>query len=216
MSAGAAAWAFLKASGNRFVVQNANRILERTGLDKMAIGLFGRLLQTKPEPYLQNAIVAGGHNGRAPEFRARFARNGKNGAFYLEYRTAFGGLGPTGWTMPRKIEVARQDRFAVGEMVEFTIISRFEHEREGVSWFFGLRPDLLQGHPRDTLNPDAHFQGRVTFLADDDTTQHCYFIVATSDRASMPTVTGEHMFSHIYEWEGRPMPNADPEALFKH
>ena len=198
--------------GDRLVSQNTNKMLERLGLDKVLV----RLLPSKTLKPLQHAIVVAGDGNRPPEFRARFAVNGKDGIFYLEQSMAVGGIGTSGmWTLPRKIEVARQDRFAPGITIDFPIFGRFEHDREGTMYFFGSRLDLVEGYPRDSLNPLSHYQGRITFQSDGGAEQHCYFIVATGNQGVVPTVTGEHMFSHVWEWEGKVPPNTNPRALFK-
>jgi hypothetical protein len=148
---------------------------------------------------------------RPPEYRARFVRNGSNALFYVEYSMS----SPTGWTQPRKIKTFDVERFAAGQIVSFPI-AQICQTKEGVRWCIGLPvEDAKEGVLRDMLNSQAHYRGRVTLLTKDNLTQHCYFILATNENSAMPVVTGEHMFSHMFEWEGKTSPNGNYKSLFK-
>jgi hypothetical protein len=48
-----------------------------------------------------------------------------------------------------------------------------------------------------------------------DVAQSCYFVAhGHKDMSIMPDVLGEHMFSHLWEWEGKAAPNGNAASLF--
>ena len=79
--------------------------------------------------YLSDAIVVSGHDGTVPSFRARFARNGRDAAFYTEYSVFFGGYGG-GWTAPITIPIRNVARFTQGETISIPL-TRVVETREG-------------------------------------------------------------------------------------
>lgn len=166
-----------------------------------------------PRKYLESSAVFEGFNSDLPVFRAIFARNGRSARFYFEVSLHHPGFG-SGWTQPRKFLVAERDRFAEGEVVTFKMIGRCETSG-GTRWYFGPEPKLQNGYPENMLNDHSHWRGRVTFLADDDTNEYCYFIVSARAYDDMPDVVGQHIFDHMFEWEAKPAPNGDTASLYR-
>ena len=161
--------------------------------------------------YLSDAIIASGRGDTAPLFRARFARNGREGVFYIEYSVFFGGYGG-GWTSPITIPILSVARFTQGETISIPLV-RSVDTQEGARWQFG--EEMKNGFPVHMVGGGHAYRGRVKFLSEDDVAQSCYFVAHShEDMSKMPDVLGEHMFSHIWEWEGKAAPNGDAASLF--
>ena len=161
--------------------------------------------------YLSDAIIAAGSGDTAPLFRARFARNGREGVFYIEYSLFFGGYGG-GWTSPITLPIRRVARFTQGQIVSIPLVRSVETQ-EGARWQFG--EEMKNGFPVHMVGGGVVYRGRVKFLSEDDVAQYCYFVAHShKDMSIMPDVLGEHMFSHIWEWEGKAAPNGDAASLF--
>lgn len=164
-----------------------------------------------PVSVLQSASIFDGQANLPPNYRARFSRNGRDARFYVEFSFFFGGYGG-GWTEPTKLLVRTTNRFAEGEAVTFPLM-RSVQTREGARWQFG--EEMKDGFPVHGFGPDILIRGRVTTLMGDDTTRHCYFIgFQGSDMTVTPKITGEHIWAHEHEWEGRRPPNGEGESLF--
>lgn len=181
-----------------------------------AIGLVGARIfgprTSKPgNQYLSDAIVVSGHGNAAPSFCARFARNGREAVFYIEFSSYYPGSAG-GWTSPITIRVASASRFTQGETITFPLMRSVE-TREGVRWQFGEA--MQDGFPVHMIGGDRFYRGRVKCLSADDVAQSCYFFArAYKDMSIMPDVYGEHLLSHLWEWEGKPPPNGNAASLF--
>jgi hypothetical protein len=161
--------------------------------------------------YLSDAIIVSGSGETAPLFRARFARNGREAAFYTEYSMFSGAYGGA-WTSPITIPIRSLARFTQGETVSIPLVRSVETQ-EGARWQFG--EEMKNGFPVHMVGGGRVYRGRVKFLSEDDVAQYCYFVAHShKDMSIMPDVLGEHMFSHIWEWEGKAAPNGDAASLF--
>lgn len=171
-------------------------------------------LPPNPSSFLSDAIVVDGDGSKPPSYRARFARNGRDGAFYIEVSYYVGMYG-SGWTQTWKKLMLNTRRFSVGEMIDFPLVRRIS-SAEGTRWFWGSPPqEATDEPPVGMLNERCSCRGRVTFLSTDDTEEHCYFVLTTGADKEYPRAMGEHMFAHMLEWEGlKPRPG-DPETLLK-
>src|SRR5258706_9300452 len=82
-----------------------------------------------------------------------------------------------------------------------------------VRWQFG--EEMKNGFPVHMVGSERVYRGRVKFLSEDDMAQYCYFVAHShKDMSIMPDVLGEHMFSHLWEWEGKAAPNGNAASLF--
>ena len=169
--------------------------------------------------YLSAAVVVAGVGSAAdmryPEYRARFGRNGRDATFLIEYSIHFSGVGPaSGWSKSKKTQVFYRDRFSSSEEVTFSLVSPCMTDG-GTRWSFGPLAEV-DGTNEPLIGLGVYYRGRVTMLATDDTEEHCYFILKTNENGNeLPEVTGEHMFAHAWEWEGRDPPNGDARVLFR-
>lgn len=160
---------------------------------------------------LSDAIIVSGRDDTAPSFRARFARNGREAVFYIEYSAFSGGYGG-GWTSPITIPIRCVARFTQGETVSIPLMRSVE-TREGVRWQFG--EEMKDGFPVHMIGSERFYRGRVKCLSENDMAQSCYFVAhGHKDMSIMPDVLGEHMFSHLWEWEGKAAPNGNAASLF--
>jgi hypothetical protein len=161
--------------------------------------------------HLSDAIIVSGSGETAPLFRARFAQNGREAVFYIEYSMFSGGYGG-GWTSPITIPIRNVARFTQGETVSIPLMRSVE-TREGVRWQFG--EEMKNGFPVHMVGGGRVYRGRMKFLSEDDIAQSCYFVARShKDMSIMPDVLGEHMFSHLWEWEGKAAPNGNAASLF--
>src|SRR4051794_28573017 len=86
--------AWLVLSLGLFLIAHAVRVWKKAGSTIIQPG----------NRILKDAAVVDGSENRPPEFRGRFAENGRNAAFYIEYSFARGGIGASNrWTQPRKV-----------------------------------------------------------------------------------------------------------------
>lgn len=164
-----------------------------------------RSARSAREPYLSDAIVVDGIANNPPEYRARFRRGGSDAVFFVEYRWQ-ASSGPR----QKKVKAFELKKFMQGDVVSFHIFTSSEIEGK-TFWRFGL-----QGHEdlrRNTLSNESKFPCRVTLLTHDNMTQHFYFTYWMED--GRPRVLGEHMFSHMFEWEGKTPPNGNHRSLFR-
>jgi hypothetical protein len=162
---------------------------------------------------LSDAIIVAGRGDAAPCFRARFAQNGREAVFYIEYSVFSGGYGG-GWTLPITIPIRSVPRFTKGETVSIPLMRSVETS-EGVRWQFG--EEMKDGFPVHMVGSERVYRGRVKCLSEDDVPQSCYFVAhGHKDVSIMPNVLGEHMFSHLWEWEGKAAPNGNAASLFNH
>ena len=111
------------------------------------------------KPYLSDAIVVSGKDGTVPSFRARFARNGRDAAFYIEYSVFFGGVGG-GWTVPITVPIQTVGRFTRGETIPIPLM-RVVETREGPRWQFG--EEMKNGFPVHMIGGGHIYRGRVQF-----------------------------------------------------
>ena len=109
------------------------------------------------KPYLSDAIVVSGKDGTVPSFRARFARNGRDAAFYIEYSVFFGGVGG-GWTVPITVPIQTVGRFTRGETIPIPLM-RVVETREGPRWQFG--EEMKNGFPVHMIGGGHIYRGRV-------------------------------------------------------
>jgi hypothetical protein len=162
--------------------------------------------------YMSDAIIVSGRDETAPSFRGRFARNGREGMFYIEYSGFFGGSGG-GWSTPITLPIPQHvPRFTQGQTVSIPLL-RSVQTREGARWQFG--EEMRDGFPVHMVGGGSVYRGRVKFLSEDDIAQSCYFVALShADMSIMPDVLGEHVFSHAWEWEGKVAPNGNAASLF--
>ena len=121
---------------------------------------------------------------------------------------AYGGA----WTSPITIPIRSVERFTQGQTVSIPLVRSVE-TKEGARWQFG--EEMKNGFPVHMVGGGVVYRGRVKCLSEDDVAQHCYFVAHShKDMSIMPDVLGEHMFSHIWEWEGKAAPNGDAASLF--
>ena len=164
-------------------------------------------------PTLCDAIVAAGNpSGKAPEFRARFARNGHDASFWIEYSMCT----PHGWTDMRKSRAYLQDRFVRNETVSFPLMEKITFRGEEL-WRFKTSPAFSDDEmPIDIVGRERHYQGRVVTVIENTTEEFCYFIVSFHTSADdAPQVIGQHMFDHMFKWEGKSVPTGDASSLFE-
>jgi hypothetical protein len=92
-------------------------------------------------------------------------------------------------------------------------LMRVVETREGPRWQFG--EEMKNGFPVHMIGGGHVYRGRVKFLSRDDVAQYCYFVAQShKDMSKMPDVFGEHLFSHLWEWEGKIPPNGSAASLF--
>ena len=167
-----------------------------------------------PAATLESVLIVGGHPGRPPEYRARFRTSGRDGAIYLEHESFSGEYGG-GWTVRQVILLQRIERYIDGEQVILPLCGVME-TKEGPRWHWQPAERNETGYPQNMIGINWTYRGRVRFVSSGDKSESCYFIATTRDHSEMPHVTGEHMFAHIQEWEGRMSRNGNPRTLFKH
>jgi hypothetical protein len=168
-------------------------------------------LACHPPTLCDAIVVAGAPSGKAPEFRARFARNGHDASFWIEYSMCT----PHGWTEIVKRHAYLKDRFVRKETVSFPLIEKITFGREEL-WRFKTSPAFSDdGMPIDMVGRERDYQGRVVTIIENTTEEFCYFIVSFPASADAPQVTGQHMFDHMFKWEGKSVPTGDASSLFK-
>jgi hypothetical protein len=115
------------------------------------------------KPYLSDPIVVSGEDGTVPSFRARFARNGRDAAFYIEYSVFF-----RQWTIPITVLIQTVGRFTQGETISIPLMRAVE-TREGPRWQFG--EEMKNGFPVHMIGGGYIYRGRVKFSSQDDVAQ---------------------------------------------
>lgn len=157
------------------------------------------------EPYLSDAIVVDGVRNNSLEYRARFRRGGSDAIFFVEY-----GWQSSSGPQRKKVKAFELKRFMPGDVVSFPKFTHSEIDKK-ILWRFGLQE--REDQTRNTLQQESRFPCRATLLTQDNILQHCYFTYWMED--GRPRVLGEHMFSHMFEWEGKTPPNGNHRSLFK-
>jgi hypothetical protein len=70
--------------------------------------------------------------------------------------------------------------------------------------------------PIDMVGRERHYQGRVVTVIENTIEEFCYFIVSFHTSAcNAPQVIGQHMFDHMFKWEGKSVPTGDANSLFE-
>jgi hypothetical protein len=84
-------------------------------------------------------------------------------------------------------------------------------------WRFKTSPAFSDDEmPIDIVGRERHYQGRVVTVIENTTEEFCYFIVSFHTSADdAPQVIGQHMFDHMFKWEGKSVPTGDASSLFE-
>ena len=156
----------------------------------------------EPRSAWKEALVAAGSADIPAHLRFHFAENGRNARLYVDFSVFHPAVTATHWTKQVRLEVKRFDHFARDQSVR---VDLFEQVGGSGSLFWRLAYITETNdkvNPRYVLAPNSSCRGRYTLLTEDNRESHCYFIAEpTNGVDGPPRVTGQHMFSHAWDWE---------------
>lgn len=144
------------------------------------------------------ATVYDGGMASVPTLKVEFASNGRNMTFYLECSVFINAVGFFGWGKAIKFELKKILNYSVGQDCLIPLIEEALDETGSKYWRWCTSEDRLI-----PINRSGTIRGRVTALSDDFKENHVYFILLMKGPEFKPVAIGDHLFSHMFEWEGK-------------